>query len=223
MLRELALYLALLLLLLQRQREEQCFKTHKNKCTTRAICVNHQKGVTQWFKLSINETQRQHKWSLAGVSVGPAVGRVASCGTSSQFLGDWRRLLVRSQVKLDFLIKLVKVFVDQMTLTLNYAAVGSGCRGAFPRCTEHFCVSLTSMLFLPQLICSCQLFFSPLFCLIFCSSGGNNVTHPRNVSSPENAVQLCRTRKYVFEKKKLIYFFYILKFLCFFMCVHTTD
>lgn len=121
--------------------------------------MNHQKGVTQWFKLSINETQRQHKWSLAGVSVGPAVGRVASCGTSSQFLGDWRRLLVRSQVKLDFLIKLVKVFVDQMTLTLNYAAVGSGCRGAFPRCTEHFCVSLTSMLFLPQLICSCQLFF----------------------------------------------------------------
>lgn len=47
MLRELALYLALLLLLLQRQREEQRFKTHKNKCTTQAICVNHQKGVTQ--------------------------------------------------------------------------------------------------------------------------------------------------------------------------------
>lgn len=98
------------------------------------------------------------RWCLCG----------ASCGTSSQFLGDWRRLLVRSQVKLDFLIKLVKVFVDQMTLTLNSAAVGSGCWGL-----SHDALSTSACLWLLYYFCHSWFVLASSFSLLFSVSSSH--------------------------------------------------
>lgn len=86
--------------------------------------------------------------------------------------------------------------------------------------TSHDALSSSACLWLLYYFCHSWFVLATSFCshLIFCSSGGDNVTHPRNVSSTENAAGL----KNMFLKKKS-FFLHLHKFLCFFMSVHTTD